>query len=117
MSSSVFGIKALMPADQPHILGFSGATPTGDVFEIWTTATNAGQVFKIHANGDVICGPDSSPELATTATGGFLFVRTCNGTPTGVPTNNLTGRAPVVFDRSGNKLWVYDAAWIGVALS
>jgi hypothetical protein len=45
MASSVFGIKALMPADQPHILGFSGATPTGDVFEIWTTATNAGQVF------------------------------------------------------------------------
>lgn len=52
--------------------------------------------------------------LATTATDGFLYLPTCAGTPTGVPTA-YTGTVALVFDTTGNKVWVYDGAWIATA--
>ena len=58
--------------------------------------------------------------LATTATGGFVTIPTCAGTPTGVPANILTGNAPMVYDTTGFKLWIYDtgaAAWKGVVVA
>lgn len=64
-------------------------------------------------NGDIVPG---SAALATTATAGFMFVETCAGAPTGVPTS-YTGRAALVFDTTNNKLMVYDGGWIGVTLS
>ena len=54
--------------------------------------------------------------LATTATDGFLYIPTCAGTPTGVPTA-FTGRLPMIYDSTGNKFWIYDGGWIGVALA
>jgi len=54
--------------------------------------------------------------IATTATDGFFYIPTCAGTPTGTPTA-LTGRAPMVYDSTGNKFWMYDGGWIGVALA
>lgn len=54
--------------------------------------------------------------IATTATDGFLYVPSVNGTPTGIPTT-LTGRTPIVFDISSNKLWAYNSGWISVLLS
>lgn len=48
--------------------------------------------------------------LATTATDGFLYLATTAGTPTGVPTS-LTGRAPILYDTTGDKLWIYDGGW------
>lgn len=46
--------------------------------------------------------------LVTTATDGFLYVPTCNGTPTGVATV-YTGAAPFIWDTSGSKkLWFND---------
>jgi hypothetical protein len=62
----------------------------------------------------VIKGQMNAGELATTATAGFLCIPTCNGTPTGVPTVR-GGVVPIVFDRAGNKLWVYDGGWIAVS--
>lgn len=44
--------------------------------------------------------------LATNATDGFLYVPTCAGTPTGVPTS-LTGFAPIVVNTTNNKLYFY----------
>lgn len=52
--------------------------------------------------------------LATDATHGFLFIPTCAGTPTGVPTTRA-GHVAFVFDTSNNKLYVYDGGWIGTA--
>jgi hypothetical protein len=43
--------------------------------------------------------------LATTATDGFLYIPTCAGPPTGVPTAQ-TGTAPIVFDSTNNFLYV-----------
>lgn len=54
--------------------------------------------------------------LATSATDGFLYVPTCAGTPTGVPTTQ-TGTAALVYDTTAHKLWVYDSGWKGIGLS
>lgn len=49
--------------------------------------------------------------LATTATDGFLYIPTCAGTPTGVPTS-FSGRVPIVYDTTNNKIAVYSGgAW------
>lgn len=54
---------------------------------------------------------DGANELATTTTDGFLYIPTVNGTPTGAPAA-YTGAAPIVYDRSANKLWVrYGGTW------
>jgi len=51
------------------------------------------------------------PSLATTATDGFLYVPTCAGAPTGVPTA-ITGRAPIVVDSTNNRIYFYSTgAW------
>ena len=60
---------------------------------------------------------DAVAALATDATKGFLWLPTCAGTPTGVPSPTYTGAAAFVYDTSGNKIWVYDGGWIGVAVS
>lgn len=54
---------------------------------------------------------------ATTATGGFPYIPTCAGTPTGVPSASYTGRVPMIFDTTNNKIFIYDGGWIGVTLS
>jgi len=49
--------------------------------------------------------------LATTATNGFPYIPTCAGIPTGVPTA-ITGYAPMVIDRTNNKMYFYSGgAW------
>jgi hypothetical protein len=50
--------------------------------------------------------------VGTTATDGFLYVPTCAGTPTGVPTAK-TGRAALVYDSTNNLLYVNDGGgWV-----
>ena len=49
--------------------------------------------------------------LSTSATDGFLYIPTCAGTPSGVPTAR-TGTVPLVYDTTNNKIAVYNgAAW------
>ena len=93
----------------------------------WTLGHDLSQVtgafvIRDEANSDntlailktsVICG---SAAVATNATDGFLYIATCAGTPTGTPTAR-SGRAPLVYDSSNNKLYVYNSAWRGVTLS
>ena len=53
--------------------------------------------------------------LALSATDGFLYIPTCAGTPTGVPTAS-SGSVPLVYDTTGQKLWMYTAgAWVPLA--
>jgi hypothetical protein len=60
---------------------------------------------RLDTNGSVRTG---LPSLATTATDGFLYVPTCAGTPTGVPTS-ITGMAPIVVNTTNNKLYFYSS--------
>lgn len=57
--------------------------------------------------GNAIIG---TAAIATNATDGFLYVPSCAGTPTGVPTT-YTGRVPIVVDTTNNKLYFYSGAW------
>jgi len=63
--------------------------------------------LQIDSNGNVVIGKGA---LATTATDGFLYIPTCAGAPTGVPTA-FTGRVAFRYDSTNNKLYVYNGAW------
>lgn len=69
--------------------------------------------FTVSNLGNVVVG---SAALATTDTDGFLYITSCAGAPTGVPTA-YTGRVALQYDSTNNKLYVYDGGWIGVTLS
>lgn len=62
------------------------------------------------ANGNVAIG---NAALATNATNGFLYIPSCAGTPTGVPTTK-TGRNAMVWDSTNKKLYVYDGSWLAM---
>lgn len=67
----------------------------------------------VKARSGVIC---QSGALTTTATDGFVYIPTCAGAPTGVPTAQ-TGTAAMVYDTTNNKLCVYNGAWKSVTLA
>jgi hypothetical protein len=71
------------------------------------TATTLVDTLTADRNGNVVVG---NAALTTTATDGFLYIETCAGTPTGVPTS-YTGRVPTVYDTSTDKLWIYNGSW------
>ena len=71
--------------------------------------SNAISPLSIQNTGSVLTGLNS---LATTATNGFHYIPTCAGTPTGTPTA-YTGYAPLIIDRTNNKLYFYSGgAWV-----
>ena len=85
--------------DMPGRLVFS-TTPDGSSTPV--------ECMRLTSAGNVKAG---LPSLATTATDGFFYIPTCNGTPTGTPTT-ITGFAPMVVDDVNNKLYVYiGGAW------
>lgn len=60
--------------------------------------------------GNFYVGDTSS--LATTARDGFLYLPSCAGVPTGVPTA-ITGKVPIVVDSTNNKAYIYSGgAWV-----
>jgi hypothetical protein len=89
--------------------GASIGYPADGVFAINTGSSGGTERFRIDASGNTVAG--ASVALATTATNGFLYVPTCAGTPTGVPTA-ITGMAPIVVNTTNNKLYFYSGgAW------
>ena len=46
---------------------------------------------------------------------GLLYVPAISGQPTGVPDAHK-GFVPVAFDTTNNMLWIYNDAWLGVAV-
>lgn len=91
----------------------TGATAgTGDLLSAYNNA-GAARLFQVSNVGNVTVG---SAALSTTATDGFLYIASCAGAPTGVPTAQ-TGRTPMIFDTTNNKFYIYDGGWLGVTLS
>lgn len=67
--------------------------------------------MSIDTSGNIICGVGA---IATNATNGFLYVPTCAGVPTGIPTT-VTGRVPIVADSTNNRLYIYSGgAWVAL---
>lgn len=71
------------------------------------------QVMKLDSSANVIFG---TAAISTSATNGFVYIPTCAGAPTGVPTS-YTGRVPMVYDTTNNKLCIYNGAWKTVTLT
>lgn len=60
-------------------------------------------------SGNVVIG---LAQLADNATDGFLYIPgTTSGIPSGTPTT-YSGRHPLVFDDTNNKLYIYDGSWL-----
>lgn len=56
--------------------------------------------------------------LATNATTGHLYIKTCQGTPTGTPDTHGS-LLPMIYDQTNDKLYVWSSAhsaWKGIAL-
>lgn len=60
---------------------------------------------------NIVCGTGA---LGTTDTDGFLYIPTCDGLPTGVPTA-YPGMLALVYDSTNKKLCVYDGGWLKTA--
>lgn len=111
--------------DQNYHVGY-GIQPGGGCFIklsqsitgttlVFQVAHNDGGTQSIQINGAGSCILGNAA-IATNATDGFLYVVGCAGTPTGAPTA-ATGRYPLVYDSSANKIWVYNGSWRGVAVT
>lgn len=100
-------------------------TITGTVAATTVTATtivassSVSTPLIITASGSLTITPASGGNillnavvLATNATTGFPVIPTCAGTPTGAAT-----KGAMIYDTTGNKLWIYNAAWKFVALA
>ena len=85
----------------------SGMYLSGSTLNLSSVGIN---VLQVNSLGTVIVGTAGSA-VTTTATDGFLYIPTCAGTPTGVPTA-VTGKAPLVVNTTNNKLYFYSTgAW------
>ena len=82
-------------------LGATGAA----AWQIAGTAT-----FRLTSLGNYAFAHGTSA-LATDATEGYLFIQSCNGTPTGVPASIPTGQIALVYDTANNKFYVYNGGW------
>lgn len=91
-------------------LNFKTVTGTGDIV---FTPNNTDR-FNIDHLGNI----DTSMQgaIATNATNGFLYIPSCAGAPSGTPTTK-TGRSPIVYDSTDNKLYIYNGAWKSVTLT
>lgn len=84
-------------------------------FDTTLNGTNArAERMRIDNQGSVIVG---TAAIATTATGGFLYVPASAGPPTGTPTA-YTGRVPLHVDSTNSKFYAYiGGAWKSVTLA
>lgn len=89
-----------MSADNSAIRFWTGSTPSVNAY--------------IDNLSNVVLGNQSA--LATNATNGFVYIRTCAGTPTGAPTA-FTGHVAIVYDTTNNKLYAYNGSWRSVTLT
>lgn len=65
--------------------------------------------IRVPGAGGLVIG---TAAIATSATDGFLYIPSCAGTPSGVPTTR-TGTVAMVYDTTNNKMYVYNGAWKG----
>jgi len=93
------------------ITGAIGATAFPTELALATNDGATGFTTKrltLSSSGNVSIG---TAAISTTATDGFLYITSCAGLPTGVPTT-ITGRVPLVVDSTNLKLKMYaSGAW------
>lgn len=110
-NGSAYNFAAEMRCIVNGVVSGGGANDMPGALTFSTTPDGSGTVsecMRMDAKGNVIV---NTAAVATNATDGFLYVPSCAGTPTGVPTT-YTGRVPIVVDTTNNKLYFYSGgAW------
>jgi hypothetical protein len=84
-----------------------------EFYTVQNGTTTQHRNLNITEDGSVIL---NHAALATNAQGGFLYLASCAGAATGTPNTN-TGRVPMVYDTTNNKLGVYNGSWKWVTLA
>lgn len=87
--------------------GLGGNSNGGSV--VFTPGVKSGS----GVDGDFVT---SANITSSSRNGGFLFIPTSAGAPSGTP-STYGGNVALVYDTTNNKLMVYDGGWIGVTLS
>ena len=85
-------------SDMPGRLVFR-TTPSG--------SSTTSERMRIDNLGNVII---NTAAIATSATDGFLYIPSCAGVPSGVPTT-YTGRIPIVYDSTNSAISFYNGLW------
>lgn len=117
---AAFGIVAICPStsvNDRHTFGYATERTSGTIFIIAADDDSTARRWFVSADGDIVPGPFSASDLSTTATAGFVYARSGDGAPTGTPDLAGNGRVPLYYDRTNEKLFVYNGAWVGVTLS
>ena len=101
--------------------GFLGCVNTGTAWKAMTyycgehtfyLGGSGNKILELTSGGNTVVGNQAA--LATTATDGFLYVPSCAGVPTGVPTA-YTGKIAIVADSTNNRLYIYSGgAWVAL---
>ena len=144
MAVSGAGISRQWIGDQDGYTRYIAASPAGNALDRYKRDDDSGALFAAGYNGvtqsyqigriagnglaasltfntdgeNVAVGAQTA--LATTATTGFLWVPSINGTPTGVPTADATvkgARIAMCFDTVNNRLYHYNGSWKFVTLT
>lgn len=105
-------------ANATSISAQSGTNPSLTIYTVGTggitLASNntSNTLLELKNSYDVVIGNSAQ---ATNATAGFLFIPSCAGAPTGVPASIPSNRVALMYDRSNNKLYAYNGAWVSTA--
>lgn len=114
--------NVLLTTTGAQSIGFNNDIGTG------LTSTSPGQVQVQASNTSVLTMTSSAIALggqrltpapatmATTATGGYIYISTTPGTQSGVPTT-VTGIAAICYDTTNNRLQIYNGGWKTVLLA
>lgn len=84
----------------------------------WALLTNNVPRMEIGAAGRVLISKNLTfPAGTTTMTEGFPNIPSAAGAPTGTPADLVTGNAPMYFDSTNNKIYVYKigTGWLSTA--
>jgi hypothetical protein len=92
-------------------LGYDPANDYLEIRDAQASDVNAAQLFRIIQNA----GPALGAAFATVAqVAGAMYIPTVAGAPTGTPTT-VTNFVPVVYDRTNNRLYLYNGGWVATA--
>ena len=93
---------------------------TNDVLmlNMWNGTFQVNSFFVLRNGAQVDFGADVNGRMtAATDTHGFFFVPAFAGAPTGVPAADSIGSKAMMYDRTNNRLYVYNGGWKSVALA
>lgn len=112
---AISGLHIIKTTEQLR-LGYDASnylsSTVGSTGSLTFSLTGTTPEFYINNTGGVVIGNKAA--LVTTATEGFLYIPSCAGIPTGVPTAK-TGKIPVVCDSTNNKMYIYSGgAWVAL---